>query len=58
MALGCARGPVPDRDAFNQAFFHNLFGYVRDVPRRRAPGRTPSQPDAVRQGRLYAAPLR
>ena len=29
-------GVGPDRDAFNQAFFHNLYEYVRAVCRRQA----------------------
>ena len=29
-------GLGPDRDQFNQAFFHNLYGYVRSVCRRQA----------------------
>jgi hypothetical protein len=49
MALDKPEGAGPDRDAFNQAFFHNLFGYVRDVCRRQARpvDVTPSQSDAV-----------
>jgi hypothetical protein len=34
MALDKPEGAGPDRDQFNQAFFHNLYQYVRDVCRR------------------------
>lgn len=34
MALDKPEGPGPDRDAFNQAFFGNLYRYTRDVCRR------------------------
>jgi 3',5'-cyclic AMP phosphodiesterase CpdA len=49
MALDKPEGVGPDRDAFNQAFFHNLLGYVRDVCRRQphVVAVTPSLSDSV-----------
>jgi hypothetical protein len=45
MALDKPEGAGPDRDAFNQAFFKNLYEYTRRVCRRQAPAVnvTPSQ---------------
>jgi hypothetical protein len=45
MALDKPEGAGADRDAFNQAFFHNLYAYTRAVCRRQAPAVkvTPSQ---------------
>jgi hypothetical protein len=45
MALDKPEGPGADRDAFNAAFFQNLYKYTRDVCRRqaRAVNVTPSQ---------------
>ena len=37
MALDKPEGAGPDRDAFNVAFFRNLYKYTRDVCRRQAP---------------------
>ncbi len=44
-----SRGLGPDRDAFNRAFFANLYQYVRGVCRRQAPpvAVTPSQNEPV-----------
>lgn len=60
MALDKPEGAGPQRDAFNQAFFKNLFTYVRNVCRRvpRPVNVTPAQGDpAFGQGAFTLAVL-